>query len=368
MPGGFRVGIAVVLAMAVAGCGVGIGTSSTQAQHNPALDAVATAASGSVAKVLGTRCDAAPITGSAFVIGRHQLLTASHAVAGARQVAIALPGAPPMLAEVAGLDPSTDTALLRTASELPAAALNLRDETLAAGSSLVLLGYPLGGDGLSTVQALASSTTDEVVVNGFDMTRLLTLDVELAIGNSGGPVLDDAGAVAGMIVARMGGRAWRDRSGQVTVAIAAPVLSERLAGWAEVTPLVATPCSGESDAAASPLRADDRASAGEPGFVVWLFAAGVNAGQYPSSWQLLTPAARLAQGSFEQWQATLAGLSWKNLQLTSAAIDRDRARVSGSIEQLTGSGCALQEFTYQLRRVDGLWLIDEITGQPGGRC
>ncbi len=359
-----RSAIGLATAVWLVGCGA-LGQTPATTTDDPTLRAVIATAESSVAKVLATRCDAGPIPGSAFVVGPGLLLTAAHVVTGSRQVAIALPGGVMAMAEVAGLDPSADTALLRTAAELPNV-LPLLPEAAPVGAPMALLGHPLGEDGVSVTQGIITSTDDQVVVNGFDMNRLLTLDIEVAAGNSGGPVLDSSGAVAGMIVARMGGKPWRDRSAQVTVAIPAAVLAEHLAGWPD--PVAVSPCPGEADAAGQPPLIGEESIDDEPVLTVWLLAAGLNAGQYPSSWQLLTPAARLGAGSFEAWQRDAAGTRWRSLQVDSAQREGERAAISLRAEALRGEACVMLAQEYQLRRVDGIWLIDQLSQRPDGTC
>ena len=359
-----RSAIGLATAVWLVGCGA-LGQAPATATDDPALEAVIATAEGSVAKVLATRCDAGPIPGSAFVVGPGLLLTAAHVVTGSRQVAVALPGGTMALAEVAGLDPSADTALLRTTAELPAA-LPLLTDPATVGAPMALIGHPLGGDDVSATQGVITSTGDQVVVNGFDMNRLLTVDVEVAPGNSGGPALDRSGAVAGMIVARMGGKPWRDRSAQVTVAIPAAVLAEHLAGWPD--PVAVSPCPGEADAAGQPPLIGEESIDDEPVLTVWLLAAGLNAGQYPSSWQLLTPAARLGAGSFEAWQREAAGTRWRSLQIDSTQREGERAAISLRAEAMRGETCIVLAQEYQLRRVDGIWLIDQLSQRPDGTC
>jgi len=358
-----RILIGLIAVVSLVGCAMR--GQAPAVVDDPALQAAVATGEGSVAKVLATRCDAGPTPGSAFVVGPGLMLTAAHVVTGVRQVAVALPDGVMVLAEVAGLDPSADTALLRTTAELPAA-LPLATDPAPVGAPMALLGHPLGGDDVSAAQGVVTSTGDHVVVNGFDMNRLLTLDLEVAPGNSGGPVLDRSGAAVGMIVARMGGKAWRDRSAQVTVAIPASVLAEHLADWPD--PVVAPACPGEADVSLQPPLIGDESIDGEPALTIWLLAAGLNAGQYPSSWQLLTPAARLATGSFDAWRNDAAGISWRSLQLESIQREGERAGISARAEAVRGDSCAVLALEYQLYRVGGIWLIDQATQTPDGAC
>jgi|GEM_PF-1935164 Trypsin-like serine proteases, typically periplasmic, contain C-terminal PDZ domain len=359
-----RAATAAAIVLSVVGCGLTPG----QAVPDPQLAEVANAAVGSVARVLGTRCGSNPLFGSAFVVGSSELLTASHVVGGARHVAVALPGAGVALAEVVGLDPRTDTALLRTADALSAAPLDLADEPPSVGSAAASIGYPLGSDGPAIGQGPVTSTTDDVVVNGYDASRLVTVDLQLAIGSSGGPVLDRDGAVVGMVAATMAGRLWRDRSAQVTLAIPAGLLSERLDGWARASTPLGAPCPGEAGGSQPPPELIDAAGAGDAGITIWLLGAGLNAGAYQSSWQLLTPAARLAAGSFENWRTDVVGITWQTLQLTSAHRSGDLAQVSATVAAVGPDGCATSELDYRLRRVNGLWLIDQSTQRALGEC
>jgi S1-C subfamily serine protease len=163
-----------------------------QIAHDPGV----AAASRSVVRVLGTACGLA-IEGSGWVARPEEVLTNAHVVAGEDDTTVEIEGRPPGLPATAiAFDPTDDLAVLRVPG-LDLAPLSLASNP-SAGEAGGILGYPENGP--FDVQAGRIGATSKVVTqNAYGqgpVTRLLTpLRGLVRPGNSGGPLIDAAGAV-----------------------------------------------------------------------------------------------------------------------------------------------------------------------------
>jgi S1-C subfamily serine protease/uncharacterized membrane protein required for colicin V production len=153
-------------------------------------------ASRSVVRVLGTACGLA-IEGSGWVARPEEVLTNAHVVAGESDTTVEVGGQPPGLpAQAIAFDPTYDLAVLRVPGlSLPALPLA---SSPSAGSAGAILGYPENGP--FNVQPGRIGSTEQVLTqNAYGqgpVSRLLTpLRGLVRPGNSGGPVVDPAGAV-----------------------------------------------------------------------------------------------------------------------------------------------------------------------------
>jgi|HubBroStandDraft_6_1064221.scaffolds.fasta_scaffold143907_2 uncharacterized membrane protein required for colicin V production len=154
------------------------------------------AASRSVVRVLGTACGLA-IEGSGWVVRPEEVLTNAHVVAGEDDTTVEVAGQPPGLpAQAIAFDPTVDLALLRVPGlELPPLSLVSNPPGGRAGA---ILGYPENGP--FDVQSARIGASEQVLTqNAYGqgpVSRLLTpLRGLVRPGNSGGPVVDSAGAV-----------------------------------------------------------------------------------------------------------------------------------------------------------------------------
>jgi uncharacterized membrane protein required for colicin V production len=154
------------------------------------------AASRSVVRVLGTACGLA-IEGSGWVVRPEEVLTNAHVVAGEDDTTVEVAGQPPGLpAQAIAFDPTVDLALLRVPGlGLPPLSLVSNPPGGRAGA---ILGYPENGP--FDVQSARIGSSEQVLTqNAYGqgpVSRLLTpLRGLVRPGNSGGPVVDSAGAV-----------------------------------------------------------------------------------------------------------------------------------------------------------------------------
>jgi len=135
--------------------------------------------------------------GTGFVIDPSGLIATSlHVVGEARPVTARLASGQELeVIAVHAFDRHTDLAILRVAAtNLPA--LPLGDSaTLATGAEVVALGNPLGLENSVVAGVLSGRRT-------FEEIEMLQLAIPIEPGNSGGPLLDRAGRVHGLVNAK----------------------------------------------------------------------------------------------------------------------------------------------------------------------
>jgi len=203
------------------------------------FDRVVVATTPSVAKVGGVSCSGGELIGSAFVAGDHLLLTAAHVVTGARTVELRFPGRAPLAADLVVVDADDDTAVLQVLGDLPPA-LALARDPITAGDPVVVVGYPLAEQQARTTLARVTALDETATLEGHALRDMLAIDAQVLTGSSGGPVVDAAGRVRGMVSAQISGRGGRDSSQLVTLGVPAARLAQRLASAANLP--APTPC------------------------------------------------------------------------------------------------------------------------------
>ena len=138
-------------------------------------------------------------TGSGFrVSGQGHVLTNAHVVRGCTEVHIP-PGG---VVEVMAREGSSDLALLRAPAGTSGAAAKFRQgRGIRPAASVVVMGYPLRG--LLASEANVSTGAVSALAGPGDDRRLIQITAPVQPGNSGGPVLDAAGNVVGVVVAKL---------------------------------------------------------------------------------------------------------------------------------------------------------------------
>lgn len=140
------------------------------------------------------------LEGTGFVVAPERVMTNAHVVAGTDELGVET--AQGLLsASVVLYDPQTDLAVLDVPG-LSAPALGFVAEPAPTGTSAVVLGYPLDGP----YTASAARVREEIDLRGPDIydSQVVTREVytvrgQVRSGNSGGPMLDDAGRVLGVV-------------------------------------------------------------------------------------------------------------------------------------------------------------------------
>jgi S1-C subfamily serine protease len=141
-------------------------------------------------------------TGTGFFVTRGgYLLTSAHVVEGCRELKVRPLDSAAVLASVVARDPQNDLALLKAATASPAVAIFNPRRQLRLGQSIVVYGFPLSGL-LSSSGNLTAGNIAALSGLGDD-AGLMQVTAPIQPGNSGGPVLDSAGAVVGVVVSKL---------------------------------------------------------------------------------------------------------------------------------------------------------------------
>jgi S1-C subfamily serine protease len=147
-------------------------------------------------------------TGTGWLSESGYIITASHVIEGANTIDIYQDGKRLGAASVVRDDPSNDVALLRPAFSTAAyPVLRLASTPARLGSRVVSMGYPLADDiGFANVRFTSGDVSSlsgvDVASGRTDDARLLQVSIPVQGGNSGGPVIDDQGAVVGIIISK----------------------------------------------------------------------------------------------------------------------------------------------------------------------
>lgn len=135
-------------------------------------------------------------TGSGVAVGPHHILSNAHVVDDAGWITVTGSGRP-IDADLVFCDPHNDLALLRVDPVLPAIAAFRPGLDLHLGEDIVVLGFPLQGLLGSGPQASAGNIA---ALSGIrNDSTVFQFTAPIASGNSGGPILDPAGHLVGLV-------------------------------------------------------------------------------------------------------------------------------------------------------------------------
>ncbi len=166
--------------------------------------------------------------GSGWVLTSGVVVTNAHVVAGVRRPLVSVGGVGRSYpGSVVVFDPVRDLAVIDVPG-LPAPALTRADD-LARGDTAVVAGFPLNGPyrlDSARVREVITARGEDIYGRGPSVRQVYSLFARVQPGNSGGPLLDPAGRVVGVVFAKS---LDDDTTGYaLTMAEARPVLEEGL--------------------------------------------------------------------------------------------------------------------------------------------
>ena len=178
-------------------------STSTAAPSTPA----ASSASAAVVRLTGTAAQCSQVqSGSGVAVAPDRVLTNAHVVLGVDAPTVTDRARGVHAARIVHLDTAHDLAVLAVdGADLPVMPVGAE---LTGGASASVLGYPDGGPFASTpaaVQAVGEVPLGDVLTGAASMVDVYTLAADIRHGYSGGPVVDAAGNLAGLVFARAPG-------------------------------------------------------------------------------------------------------------------------------------------------------------------
>ncbi len=142
----------------------------------------------------GVEMEEGTIGAGFFIDGEGHIVTAAHVVEGSQRLLVQTHDQQVLDAELVGLDPDSDIALLKVASTGAAPRLG-HSVSMRTGDWVVAIGAPYGLD--RTILAGIVGGLNRHFADDANSAFIQT-DVGLAPGSSGGPLLDMNGAIVGM--------------------------------------------------------------------------------------------------------------------------------------------------------------------------
>ncbi len=156
----------------------------------------------SVVKIRGvaTACQKV-LEGTGFVVAPNRVMSNAHVVAGSDSVTVEAQDGKKYDATVVSYDPNADISILDVPN-LPLQPLQFADEPAKAGTDAVVLGFPGGGEFVAT----PARVREIIELSGPDIYKTTTVNREVYTirglvrqGNSGGPMINRAGQVIGVV-------------------------------------------------------------------------------------------------------------------------------------------------------------------------
>ena len=146
--------------------------------------------------------------GSGFILKDNYILTNFHVVEDATEVIVSLSDRREFIAEIVGVDPLSDLALLQVEGKNLPQVITGNSDNLKVGDWVVAIGSPFSFD-FSVTAGIVSAKGRSIQNNNIgNYVPFLQTDVAINPGNSGGPLFDLDGRVVGInsqIYSRSGG-------------------------------------------------------------------------------------------------------------------------------------------------------------------
>ena len=139
--------------------------------------------------------------GSGFVVNRAgNVVTNRHAVDGCREIEV-LSNGKPLPATLVAVDRTADLAVLQIPWHLADMAAFRSGSPLRPGETVAVIGYPL--QGVLSSQPSITTGTVSAMAGPHNDRQLIQISAPVQPGNSGGPLVDQSGAVIGVVVGKL---------------------------------------------------------------------------------------------------------------------------------------------------------------------
>jgi S1-C subfamily serine protease len=155
----------------------------------------------------------APVAGSAFTVSATDLLTNDHVVDGCSDVTVTDSNRNSFEGRVRTRDVRNDLALISVEATRLTSVARFRTTGIRAGEDVIAVGFPLPG--LLATELNVSRGIVSATAGLLNDTSQLQISAEVQPGNSGGPLLDATGAVAGVVVSKLDAIALAVHTGDI---------------------------------------------------------------------------------------------------------------------------------------------------------
>lgn len=129
------------------------------------------------------------------------IVTNNHVVQGADSIAVKTMDGQEFKAELVGLDPATDIAVIKVDAQGLKPATVGSSDTLKVGEAAIAIGNPLGSLGGTVTTGIISAVGREITIDNETMTLIQT-DAAINPGNSGGGLFNVNGELIGIVNAK----------------------------------------------------------------------------------------------------------------------------------------------------------------------
>ncbi len=166
--------------------------------------------------------------GSGVIIDKRGfILTNNHVVKGADEIRVVLADGTTLAAEIAGTDPDTDLAVIRTNRDsLPAITVGSSTH-LQVGDVVLAIGNPFGVGQTVTMGIVSATGRDQLGINTFE--NFIQTDAAINPGNSGGALINALGELVGVNTAIFSKTGGSDGIGfAIPIALAKGVMDQIL--------------------------------------------------------------------------------------------------------------------------------------------
>jgi len=171
-------------------------------------------------------------SGSGIVINRDGvIITNQHVVRQCDSYEVIDDANRKLTAALQTVDPARDLALLTVGEQFPAAAPLRKDTAPKLGEAVTVVGYPLVGVLGTRPSVNFGNVTSTVGVRGNPAQMQISVPVQR--GNSGGPVLDQAGNVIGVVVAKLDALKLAQRTGDLPQNVNFAIRGDTVRGFLE---------------------------------------------------------------------------------------------------------------------------------------
>jgi S1-C subfamily serine protease len=303
-----------------------------------------------VGLILATNCQGL-FTGSGFLIDSRTMATAAHVVSGATAVSVEF-GGKRQPAEVVGVAPTIDVAVLSLTFDVDGHVFKLADEDPQPGTHVAAIGFPLD-EPKSLTEGTVSGLGRDIATESGEFHGLMQTDTAINPGSSGGPLVDIRGQVVGLADAIR-----TDAQGigfAVPPSLAGPALVDGVGLQQPKTPACTAPV-------ATGVRRTLEA-----------YFDAINSGDYHAAMRQLSGAYRAQNFSKPRlWYAAFATSHDDRLKIESVSGPAARPRVWATFrsQQDPGYGpagarsatCLLWSVDYGMLQRGERWIIDSASG------